>query len=338
MLTIKQVEALCWIVRLGTFEAAARKLHTSQAAITKRIRELEAACESPLFDRSGRRAHLTERGRELARAGEALLAQRDRMAIVATGPEHLAKRFHFGVTELTALTWLPQLVGAIRRRWPRVVLEPDVDSSASLHRRLAAHALDFIIVPKAIEDPRFASVPLGSVRNEWMCSPDYLPGDSPLALQDLARHVVLAQDDQSFTGRFFNRWIEAQGLSLSRTISSNSLIAQGGLAMAGLGITYLPRDYFADLVSEGSLRIIRTNPALPEVPYVAMFRPDEPDEFNGHVATLARECCDFSAAFGTIRRRQPGPATEALSGPSASTRPGPRSPRLPARTRGTRRG
>ena len=42
MLTFKQIEALYWTVRLGTFAASAQKLHTTQSAITKRIQELEA--------------------------------------------------------------------------------------------------------------------------------------------------------------------------------------------------------------------------------------------------------------------------------------------------------
>ena len=42
MLTFKQVEALFWIVELGSFEAAASKLNASQSAISKRIQELES--------------------------------------------------------------------------------------------------------------------------------------------------------------------------------------------------------------------------------------------------------------------------------------------------------
>ena len=34
MLTFKQIEALYWTVRLGTFSASAQKLHTTQSAIT----------------------------------------------------------------------------------------------------------------------------------------------------------------------------------------------------------------------------------------------------------------------------------------------------------------
>ena len=39
MVTFKQLEALYWIGTLGSFEAAAQHLETTQSAISKRIRK-----------------------------------------------------------------------------------------------------------------------------------------------------------------------------------------------------------------------------------------------------------------------------------------------------------
>ena len=64
-MTFKQLEALYWVVHLGGFAAAARRLHTTQSAISKRIQELEALFNTLLFDREQRRARLTEKGEEL---------------------------------------------------------------------------------------------------------------------------------------------------------------------------------------------------------------------------------------------------------------------------------
>ena len=42
-LKIQQMEALYWIVQLGSFEAASSRLNTTQSAVSKRIQELERA-------------------------------------------------------------------------------------------------------------------------------------------------------------------------------------------------------------------------------------------------------------------------------------------------------
>ncbi len=62
---IKQLEAFYWIARLGSFAAAARKLHTTQPAISMRIRQLESDLGTQLFDTSRRTAQLTPKGRDL---------------------------------------------------------------------------------------------------------------------------------------------------------------------------------------------------------------------------------------------------------------------------------
>jgi DNA-binding transcriptional LysR family regulator len=79
-------------------------VHTSQAAISKRVRELESAFETPLFDRAHRRARLTAKGEDLLLRGKEMLRLRDQIVEEMSERESLVRRFHFGVTDLTALT------------------------------------------------------------------------------------------------------------------------------------------------------------------------------------------------------------------------------------------
>jgi len=52
VITFKQMEAMYWVVKLGGFLPAAQKLHATQSAVSKRVHELEALVDTPLFDRS----------------------------------------------------------------------------------------------------------------------------------------------------------------------------------------------------------------------------------------------------------------------------------------------
>ena len=47
--SLAQLEALHWVVRLGSFRAAATRLNLTQPAVSVRIRELEAAAGGKLF-------------------------------------------------------------------------------------------------------------------------------------------------------------------------------------------------------------------------------------------------------------------------------------------------
>src|SRR5215217_3997179 len=106
MMTFKQLEALFWIGELGSFALAAKQLHTSQSAVSKRVHELELLFDTELFDRTQRTARLTEKGEEMFVLAARLLEQRDAAVEQFSKPGVVERRLRIGVTELTAMTWL----------------------------------------------------------------------------------------------------------------------------------------------------------------------------------------------------------------------------------------
>ena len=64
-MTLKQLEAFYLAATLGSFALAAQRAHVTQSSLSKRIAELEAFLDTELFDRSSKRAQLTEAGHRL---------------------------------------------------------------------------------------------------------------------------------------------------------------------------------------------------------------------------------------------------------------------------------
>jgi Bacterial regulatory helix-turn-helix protein, lysR family len=63
---LRQLVSFAEIARTGSFRQAAKTLHIAQPALSRQIKQLEAALGIYLFDRAPRRLHLTIEGRELA--------------------------------------------------------------------------------------------------------------------------------------------------------------------------------------------------------------------------------------------------------------------------------
>jgi len=299
LITLRQIEALHWIERLGTFERAAARLNTTQSAISKRMQELELSSGLMVFDRSQRGARLTEQGEELLALGRQMLNISDEIAVLKNGSKVSARRLRVGVTELTALTWLPRLVTALIDRYPGLTIEPDVDMSRTLHERLMDDALDLIVIPEGFAAPEVTSVPLAQVINSWMAKPGLVPPGRTLTLDELVRYPILTQGRRSGSGLHFSKWLRASGVEFKRTISSDSMTAVLGLIVAGLGISYLPVACFQPLIDAGTLVIVPTDPEPPPVTYSAMFRNDRPSAFAQVVAEIAGEVCDFSRQLQT---------------------------------------
>ncbi|MEX3815347.1 LysR family transcriptional regulator [Paraburkholderia sp. BR13439] len=295
MLTFKQMEALFWIVQLGSFEQAAAKLNASQSAISKRIQELETAFDFSVFDRTHRTARLTEKGNQLFVYAKELLERRDEIIDRVSSKEVLVRRLRIGVTELTALTWLPRLIEAIKETYPKVIVEAEVESTSELRERLMADTIDLVIVPESPLGQKFTSTKVGAVDNAWMCAPTLHPGRALLPLEEITSFPLIFQGNISGTGQVYAQFLAENGVNATRFIVSNNLIAQIGLTVSGLGVSYLPQKCLGYLVDSGILRVLRTRPPLPPVHYVALFRSEHQYSLSSQVAQLAKDCCDFTA-------------------------------------------
>lgn len=295
MFSLKQMEALVWIVRLGSFERAADKLHTTQSAISKRIRELEQSCAVVIFDRSRRDARLTADGEQLFSVGKQMLALQEAALSVRQGRSAAQQRLRLGVTELTALTWLPALVAHLKSNDPDLSPEPIVDMSRNLFQSLCDETLDLIVIPDTFSAPELTPVPLDEIENAWIISPTL--ASKSLQLDQLALHPFITQGTKSGSGLIVSRWLRAQGIEIRTTLKCDSLIAQIGLTVAGVGFSCLPRDCFEPLLVQGKLRRVATKTPPPRIRYAAFFRADRPSSRAAQVASLCAEVCDYSHAF-----------------------------------------
>lgn len=297
MLTLKQVEALVWISRMGSFERAANKLNLTQSTVSKRIQELEAVVGVAVFERNGRDCALTLKGEQLLQLGEKMLELRSEAMGLKSMSDMPSRTLRLGVTELTALTWLPRLVARSRAQYPTVEFDVSVDMTRDLHQGLADGVYDMIIVPEALQPADTTVLRLGEVLNAWVASPTLIGALEAVTYEKLSQMMIISQGRMSGTGLVISRWLRRNGIDLPNEMTCDSLVAQLGLAIAGLGATYIPIRCHEPLVTAGKLAVLDLSPELPSVPYAAMFRSDQPSHFTMELAQFARELCDFDHQF-----------------------------------------
>ncbi len=298
MPTLKQVEALTWIIRTGSFERAALRLNTTQSTISKRIQELEQSVGAPVFDRNNRSARLTECGEHILALGEEMLAVHQKMLEFSTGALP-ARRLRIGVTELSAFTWLARFVTSMQHEFPMISVEPVVEHSRTLFENLLYGNFDLIVVPDTFTEPRIETIPVADVANSWFSRAGLVTHKRTLDVADLASFTLLVQGSRSGSGLFYSSWFKSQGAIFSHTITTDSLVALVGLTMAGVGISYLPHDCFMDMVKEGKMAVVKTKPKLPAVPYVILRQKEPMTRSMSAVIELMRSSCDFGHQFQT---------------------------------------
>ncbi|PZO79263.1 MAG: LysR family transcriptional regulator [Mesorhizobium amorphae] len=294
MVTLRQLEALVWIVRLRTFERAARHLNTTQSAISKRVQELEAATSLAVFDRRQRGVRLTLQGEKLLVLAEEMLELRDRVGALREDASFPRRNLNIGVTELSALTWLPTLVTTFRSRYAPMAVRPEIGKSRSLVDALQEGRLDIVVVPKMAVAADVRTVELRQVTNAWLAKAGLVTMRGALSPRQLASHPILMQERASVYSGTLAAWLKEEGVVPEEVMTCNSLTALIGLTAAGLGVSFLPQRCFQHLIEDGTLEEIETVPPAPSVSYVAMFREEAASAFTSEIIGLLREVCTFN--------------------------------------------
>ena len=250
------------VYRSGGVSSAAKALHRSQPAISRRIALLERELGVPLFERIAGRTVLSDAGRVMVPYAErAVAATQDAedavrsltranagpvaLAVVGTlaggGLAAIMKRFareHPGVALTLRTARSAEVSDLIRRGEATIGLRYDFERSADLdHERLFAERLQVVCAP---DHPRAGSrvAKLADLRRErWIAFPE-VPGRREIT----AAHVFAL--------------FHTHGLGEIDWTPVDSLTAQKRLIESGLGIALLAPSTVADELKAGSIATI----------------------------------------------------------------------------------
>lgn len=276
-MTLKQIEAFYWAANLGSFSIAANRLHVTQSSLSKRIVELEESVGAQLFDRTSRRAQLTEAGQRLVLLAGKMLNLSEQFRSEVTSNAAMVGVCKFGVSELVSLTWLPDLLRQVNKDHPGLVLEPYVDLARKLERKVLRGELDFAVAPGPSpgQDSQLGTTVVGKVDFTWVASPERIKARTLLRRKDLESHPVITMTEGSGLTRAIEVWSSEQGITLQRTMGCNSLMAIVALVLADLGISFLPSQFMLPWLKQGSLVALKSDPPLPSLDYCFFRRSDE---------------------------------------------------------------
>lgn len=322
-MTLKQIEAFYWAATAASFLLAAGRLHVSQSTLSKRIAELEQQLGKALFDRSGHRAVLTEAGAALLPSARRLLGLADEMRALVAEPDAPRGHCRFGVGELAALTWLPDLVALARATYPELVLEATVDLGASLEQRLQAGELDFAVVAGHSVRAPIASETIASVRFAWAATPRLVGAHRSVGARLLQEVAVVTMPPAAGPTRMLEQWLARNGLAVGRRITCNNLTAVASLIASGVGIGLCPAVWLEPLVARHALVELRTRSALPALDYTFQGRRDDSRPLLARMRELVGRTVDFAKPSPVWSAEPVGSRRPRRGGVSPSGRPTP---------------
>lgn len=299
MLSIRQLEAFVWTVRLKTLSRAAAKLNMAQPTISKRIQELELACGFEVFDKVGRSVAVTPQGTLLYELAEKILSLVSQVEDIRDQPPESPRTIALGVTELAAYTWLPRLVNLLAERFPLVTSHVVIEQSASLLTKLRTGELDLIVTPSFVPERDFIDIRASDVPMALMASPHLCRRRHVYTGAELSQFTLLAHGARTGSIKVVGPWMRDLGWAAKATQEFDSIAAQVGLAVAGMGLTMLPKECFQFLVGSGSLIELKTTMPPPTLQYRIVYPQHEERGIVAQIAKTMQEVADFTRGYQT---------------------------------------
>jgi DNA-binding transcriptional LysR family regulator len=241
---INQIQAFLAVAELESFSQAAERLHITQPAVSKRIRQLENHMRVELFDRIGKRSILTPGGAAFKPRAERILHELQayrqdlgRQQGTPSGSLRFATSHHIGLHRL------PQVLREYKIRYPRVDLDLQFMDSEDACAAIAANQLELAIVtlPEA-DDERLLCEDIWIDELVVVMAPDHqLAAGGELQPADLLQYAAILPSHGTFTRRIIDGLLAADEGRLDIILETNYLETIKVMVSANLGWSILPR-------------------------------------------------------------------------------------------------
>lgn len=244
---------------------ASDKLHISQPAITKQIKNLEDYLNCKLFIRSQKGVILTPSGKAIfedIKASLNLIKKAEQK--IKDSNELLTGQIRIGISTTLAKTYLMPYIRKFNQKYPQVTFEISTDPTSYLKNSMRKGQIDFIIAKfpfKIIDD--FKYIKLGQMEDIFITNKDY-PDliNKKISLNDIAKYPILLQKQPSSSRDYIEKYYEANNIPLHTVmeIASSNLLIE--FVKIGYGIGVVTKEYVKKELQNKELFEIQVTPKI----------------------------------------------------------------------------
>lgn len=248
-----ELDVFVTVVEEQGFSAAAKRLDSTPAAVSRRIKSLEQRLGVRLLQRTTRKVQLTEAGELYFREVSRLLGelrqveqQLDEVTGQATGELRIVAPMSFGQRRLAPV------VARFALAHPKLRVSLMLDDRET---DIVSAGLDLAVRIAYPTDSSLVARPIASVPRYLCASPEYLARrGTPQTPRELLQHdclhynVISEREEWTFGGAEGDETIVIRAVFCS---NNGEVLAEA--AMQGLGITLLPDFIIEDALADGRL-------------------------------------------------------------------------------------
>ncbi len=253
---IRQLRAFIAIAELGTFTAAALRVHVTQAAISMQIRQLENELGAKLFVRAPRHVMLTEAGEQLLHRARQILRDHD-AALDEIAELAGAERGRLRIGSASAMVTtdvLPKLLKEVRKQHARAEITVASGTSEALVQQILAGELDIAFVSLPVEARGIQTERLVQDQLVAIASPRHsLAKQRTISAYTLAGEKLILGERGGNTRRLIDQFFEHAGVTLQVSMELSRQAAIRRMVEEDMGVGIVPLQSVGEEVKRGRL-------------------------------------------------------------------------------------
>nr|YP_009968382.1 LysR transcriptional regulator [Cyanidiococcus yangmingshanensis]QMX77483.1 LysR transcriptional regulator [Cyanidiococcus yangmingshanensis]UNJ15701.1 LysR transcriptional regulator [Cyanidioschyzonaceae sp. 2]UNJ15918.1 LysR transcriptional regulator [Cyanidioschyzonaceae sp. 3]WDB00392.1 LysR transcriptional regulator [Cyanidiococcus yangmingshanensis] len=267
--TLDQLRIFKAIVVEGSFQKAAQSLYISQPAVSLQIQNLEKQLNTALFDRSHRKAKLTEAGQVLLKYATRILALCEETCRALEDLHHLqGGHLIIGASQTIGTYLMPGLIGLFRQKYPHICVQLQVHSTRRIAWSVAHGHIDVAVIGGAIPAELMPLLSIQAFAEDELTL--IVPPDHPFAhlskiqKEDLYRLRFVSLDRSSTIRKVIDQILHQNGIDTNRlkiemelnSIESIKNAVQWGLGAAFVSVCAIAKELELNLVQEVKIEAI----------------------------------------------------------------------------------
>ncbi len=267
MVNIELYRVFYTVAKCGSLTRAAEELFISQPAVSQAIKQLESQLGTTLFNRTHRGMELSVQGgklifKQVEEALNLLDAAENKLIELKTTATGTIR---IGATDSIFSNILADKIVAFNERYPAVKFELVTGTSPDTLNQLKENKCDIGFINLPIDDKEVNFT--GTVAH---LSDIFVAGrkfselkDKQINLKDLHDYPLLMIEENTVARRALTSYTQTMGISLSPDIEVANWDLMLKLAVSGMGIGCVPREYALKEIESGDLFEVNVTPSLP---------------------------------------------------------------------------
>jgi LysR family transcriptional regulator, low CO2-responsive transcriptional regulator len=253
--TFHQLQILEAIARHSSFTRAAEELSLTQPTVSQQMKQLTKLIGMPLVEQLGKRLYLTEAGKEVLTASQAITDRLQQLESTLNDLKGLEKGHLSLATTTTAKYFVPRLLGAFHKQHPAIELQLNITNQAEVLERLARNEDDLYFTGRPPQDLDIELRPVLPNPLVVIAASDHplAQEKQAIALKRMAAEPFIMRESGSGTRAIVEQFFAENRLDLNvvMEMTSNEAIKQG--IVGGLGISVLSLHTLSLAVAGGPL-------------------------------------------------------------------------------------